>query len=293
MNEPNSNGDHNSARPTWVKQDGSRINVVVLGGSQEISAEAEQRTRECIDKFFNVVDDLADQPALAIVLGGDGSILHAAKDVSSKQIPVVGVNLGKLGFLASISPDQINQAFQDVVDGNCTIVEHLMLRCSVVRDGETIASTIGLNEAAIVRGAPFAILDIDLFVDGQLATTYSCDGLIISTPVGSTAYNLSAGGPILRKSLDAFVISPLSPHTLTVRPVVDSADRIMEMQIHGGTADTAVTVDGQVLANITESDRIQVQRAAETFRMVEVAGQNDYQTLREKLDWGGRIRHKK
>jgi NAD+ kinase len=293
MNEPNSSGDHNSARPTWVKQDGSRINVVVLGGSQEISAEAEQRTRECIDKFFNVVDDLADQPALAIVLGGDGSILHAAKDVSSKQIPVVGVNLGKLGFLASISPDQINQAFQDVVDGNCTIVEHLMLRCSVVRDGETIASTIGLNEAAIVRGAPFAILDIDLFVDGQLATTYSCDGLIISTPVGSTAYNLSAGGPILRKSLDAFVISPLSPHTLTVRPVVDSADRIMEMQIHGGTADTAVTVDGQVLANITESDRIQVQRAAETFRMVEVAGQNDYQTLREKLDWGGRIRHKK
>ena len=293
MNEPTSTGDPNSARPTWVKQDGSRINVVVLGGSQEISAEAEQRTRECIDKFFNVVDDLADQPALAIVLGGDGSILHAAKDVSSKQIPVVGVNLGKLGFLASISPDQINQAFQDVVDGNCTIVEHLMLRCSVVRDGETIASTIGLNEAAIVRGAPFAILDIDLFVDGQLATTYSCDGLIISTPVGSTAYNLSAGGPILRKSLDAFVISPLSPHTLTVRPVVDSADRIMEMQIHGGTADTAVTVDGQVLANITESDRIQVQRAAETFRMVEVAGQNDYQTLREKLDWGGRIRHKK
>ena len=293
MNEPNSSGDQNATRPTWVKQDGSRINVVVLGGSHEISAEAEQRTRECIDKFFNVVDDLADQPALAIVLGGDGSILHAAKDVSSKQVPVVGVNLGKLGFLASISPDQLNQAFQDVVDGNCTIVEHLMLRCSVVRDGETIASTIGLNEAAIVRGAPFAILDIDLFVDGQLATTYSCDGLIISTPVGSTAYNLSAGGPILRKSLDAFVISPLSPHSLTVRPVVDSADRIMEMQIHGGAADTAVTVDGQVLANITELDRVQVARAAETFRMVEVAGQNDYQTLREKLDWGGRIRHKK
>jgi len=293
MNEPNSIGNQNPARPTWVKQDGSRINVVVLGGSQEISAEAEQRTRECIDKFFNVVDDLAAQPALAIVLGGDGSILHAAKDVSSAQVPVVGVNLGKLGFLASISPDQLSQAFQDVVDGNCTIVEHLMLRCSVVRDGETIASTIGLNEAAIVRGAPFAILDIDLFVDGQLATTYSCDGLIISTPVGSTAYNLSAGGPILRKSLDAFVISPLSPHTLTVRPVVDSADRIMEMRIHGGTADTAVTVDGQVLANIMELDRIQVERAAETFRMVEVTGQNDYQTLREKLDWGGRIRNKK
>jgi NAD+ kinase len=293
MNKPNTSGIQNPARPTWVKQDGSRIDVVVLGGSHEISAEAEQRTRECINKFFNVVDDLAAQPALAIVLGGDGSILHAAKDVSSKQIPVVGVNLGKLGFLASISPDQLSQAFQDVVDGNCAIVEHLMLRCSVVRDGVTIASTIGLNEAAIVRGAPFAILDIDLFVDGQLATTYSCDGLIISTPVGSTAYNLSAGGPILRKSLDVFVISPLSPHTLTVRPVVDSADRIMEMQIHGGTADTAVTVDGQVLANITELDRIQVERATETFRMVEVAGQNDYQTLREKLDWGGRIRHKK
>jgi len=297
--EPMTMGDLNLNRPetpataSWVRQNGSRPKVIVLGGGSEMSANAEKTTRACIDEFFHVVSDPAEDPDLAIVLGGDGSILHAARDVAVKQLPVVGVNLGRLGFLASISPDQMVQAFQDVVAGNCRIVDHLMLNCSVIRNGEAICTQWGLNEVAVVRGAPFSILDIELFVDGELATTYSCDGLIISTPVGSTAYSLSAGGPILRKSLDAFVISAISPHTLTVRPVVDSSDRIFEMQVQGVTADTAVTVDGQVLANVTETDRIRVEKADVVFRMVEVMGQNDYRTLREKLDWGGRIRHKK
>ena len=114
------------------------------------------------------------------------------------------------GFLASVSPSEVAQAFGDVVVGNCRIVEHLMLQCTVLREGQKVAFAIGLNEAALLRGAPFSILDIDLHVDGDLATTFSCDGLIISTPAGSTAHSLSAGGPILRKTLDAFVISRAS-----------------------------------------------------------------------------------
>ena len=130
-------------------------------------------------------------------------------------------------------------------------------------------------------------------MDGELATTFSCDGLIISTPVGSTAHSLSAGGPILRKTLDAFVISAISPHTLTVRPVVDSSNRIYEMTLRETVAETAVAVDGKVIARVTEQDVIRVQKAPRPFLMIEVDGQNDYRSLREKLDWGGRIRHKK
>ena len=134
------------------------------------------------------------------------------------------------------------------------------------------------------------MMDIDLYVDSVLATTYSCDGLIISTPVGSTAHSLSAGGPILRKSLQAFVISPISPHTLTVRPVVDRADRIYEVVVQQPHASASVVVDGCVVCELKPSDRVRVHRAEPQFRMIEVGGQNYYRTLREKLGWRGHIR---
>jgi len=277
---------------SWVQAD-RKPRVFVCGGASSAgSQEAEMQVRQQIADFFEVVDDvsLAD---LAIVLGGDGSILRASRELSTSAIPAVGVNLGRLGFLASVSPSEVAQAFGDVVVGNCRIVEHLMLQCTVLREGQKVAFAIGLNEAALLRGAPFSILDIDLHVDGDLATTFSCDGLIISTPAGSTAHSLSAGGPILRKTLDAFVISAISPHTLTVRPVVDSSSRIYEMTLRETAAETAVAVDGRVIANVTQQDVIRVEKAERPFLMIEVDGQNDYRSLREKLDWGGRIRHKK
>lgn len=277
---------------TWVDA-GRKPRVLVHGGaSNPASQEAETLVRQRISESFEVVAETSEAE-LAIVLGGDGSILRASRELSSLAIPAVGVNLGRLGFLASVSPSELEQAFGDVVAGNCRIVEHLMLECTVLRDGKPVASAIGLNEAALLRGAPFSILDIDLQVDGELATTFSCDGLIISTPVGSTAHSLSAGGPILRKTLDAFVISAISPHTLTVRPVVDSSNRIYEMTLRETVAETAVAVDGKVIARVTEQDVIRVQKAPRPFLMIEVDGQNDYRSLREKLDWGGRIRHKK
>jgi len=277
---------------TWIDA-GRKPRVLVCGGASNAgSQEAEALVREQIAEYFEEVEE-ASQADLAIVLGGDGSILRASRELSIVGLPVAGVNLGRLGFLASVSPNEIEQAFSDVVAGNCRIVEHLMLQCTVLRDGQQVASAIGLNEAALLRGAPFSILDIDLHVDGELATTFSCDGLIISTPVGSTAHSLSAGGPILRKTLDAFVISAISPHTLTVRPVVDSSNRIYEMILRATSAETAVAVDGKVIADVTQQDVIRVEKASQPFLMIEVDGQNDYRSLREKLDWGGRIRHKK
>ncbi len=281
-----------STTATWVPTDRKPCVLVCAGASNAASQDAEVQVRQRISEFFDITDD-ASQADLAIVLGGDGSILRASRELSTLGIPAVGVNLGRLGFLASVSPSEVQQAFSDVVTGNCRIVEHLMLHCAVYRDGQQVASAIGLNEAALLRGAPFSILDIDLHVDGEWATTYSCDGLIISTPVGSTAHSLSAGGPILRKSLDAFVISAISPHTLTVRPVVDSSHRTYEMTVRKTSAETAVAVDGKVIASVTERDVVRVEKAERPFLMIEVDGQNDYRSLREKLDWGGRIRHKK
>ncbi|MEZ6115986.1 MAG: hypothetical protein R3C28_05365 [Pirellulaceae bacterium] len=134
------------------------------------------------------------------------------------------------------------------------------------------------------------MLDIDLYVDQEWVTSYSCDGLIVSTPVGSTAHSLSAGGPILRKNLQAFVISAISPHTLTVRPVVDSADRTYEMRVQRPNRDTTVVVDGQPVHALQAGDRVRVIKADSQFQLIEVPDRGYYRTLREKLGWGGRIR---
>jgi NAD+ kinase len=144
-----------------------------------------------------------------------------------------------------------------------------------------------------MAGGPFAILDVDLYVDQELATTYSCDGLIISTPVGSTAHSLSAGGPILRKDVEGFVITPIAAHTLTVRPVVDTAHRVYEMVVAQPHPGTAIVVDGQMVSTLEAEDRVRVERAEPRFQMISVPGRSYYRTLREKLGWGGRLKAKK
>jgi NAD+ kinase len=238
-------------------------------------------------------DDLSNTGAdFVIVLGGDGSILRAARRLGNEQMPVLGVNLGKLGFLADISPDRLGEALGLIAQNEYRVVDHLMMNVQVFRDGEKIAEKVGLNEAAILGGPPFEIQNIDLHVDGQMATTYSCDGLIISTPVGSTAHNLSAGGPILRKDLQAFVISPISPHTLTVRPVVDTADRVYEFVVQKPNESTSIVLDGQTITKLCSTDRVRIERDKSVFQLIEVVGNNYYRTLREKLGWGGQFKKK-
>ena len=149
---------------------------------------------------------------------------------------------------------------------------------------------LGLNEVAVHAGPPFSLMDIDLYVDSELVTTYSCDGLIVSTPVGSTAHSLSAGGPILRKDLQALVIMPMSPHTLTNRPVVDSADRVYEMVVARPNAGDSVVVDGRVLCRLQPGDRVRVERADAAFKLVTAPGHSYYRTLREKLGWSGQLK---
>jgi NAD+ kinase len=240
---------------------------------------------------FSYRQDLSEVRAdLAVVLGGDGSILRAAKQMGANQIPVLGVNLGRLGFLADVSPEEFADCLPDVCAGQCTVVGHLMLQCTVLTRGERVHQHLGLNEAAVLGGPPWSMLTVDLYVDSDLATTYSCDGLIISTPVGSTAHSLSAGGPILRKDLQAFVIMPINPHTLTVRPVVDTAERIYELVVREPHENTALVLDGVSICQLTAHDCVRVNRADPKFKMVEIPGRNYYRTLREKLGWGGNVK---
>lgn len=280
----------------------NRLTAILLGSGDrrpQVLEEVE-RLRPEVEKLVDIVgEDFSYQTDLskceadiAIVLGGDGSILRAARQMGTNQIPVLGVNLGKLGFLADVHPDHLRSSLQCIVESKHQVIDHLMIRCQVFRNGELVADEIGLNETAILGGPPFDIQQIDLFVDDELATSYFCDGLIISTPIGSTAHNLSAGGPILRKNLQAFVISPISPHTLTVRPVVDTADRIYEIVASKPNQSTCVVLDGQVLSALSEKDRVRICRADSVFQMIQIAGNNYYRTLREKLGWSGQINGK-
>ncbi len=275
------------------------LRVFLLGADQRpnVCAEAE-RLRPLIEQYAQIVrtdftgtEDLSKVEAdVAIVLGGDGSILRAARQMGHRQLPVVAINLGKLGFLANMTPAELPVVLHDFIAGKLCVLEHLMFECLVLRDGKVHARQLGLNEAIVQAGTPFTLINIDLYVDSDLVTTYSCDGLIISTPVGSTAHSLSAGGPILRKNLQAFVIVPLNPHTLTMRPVVDAADRIYEMVVERPNAGTSVVVDGRMVCLVEAGDRVRVERAAPQFKLVTNPGHTYYRTLREKLGWGGRLK---
>jgi NAD+ kinase len=229
----------------------------------------------------------------AFVLGGDGSLLRSAHRMGSNQRPVVGINMGKLGFLADLTVDEFLRELPAICLGKHPVTEHLMFDCQLRRHSKIVCQHLGLNEVAVFGGPPFAILQVDLYVDSELVTTYSCDGLIVSTPIGSTAHNLSAGGPILRQDLQAFVISPISPHTLTNRPVVDSADRVFELVVDEPHDGTTVVADGKVLGKMQPGDRVRICRAESRFRLIKVAGHSYYRTLREKLGWGGQLENKR
>ncbi len=273
------------------------LKVIIMGSGDRRPKILKQvdELRPVIEKHAEVVledlaycEDLTKYDAhFAIVLGGDGSILRAAKQLGDHQIPVLGVNLGKLGFLADIQPEELEQAMRCIASGEYALIDHLMIYCELFENDTLLSSGIALNDVSILGGPPFQMQQMDLFVDGKLATSYSCDGLIISTPVGSTAHNLSAGGPILRKNLQAFVISPISPHTLTVRPIVDTADRIYEINVRVPNESTCAVLDGQIMGKLTREHRVKIRRANSVFQLIQIKGNNYYQTLSEKLGWGG------
>ena len=224
---------------------------------------------------------------LVLVLGGDGTMLRTCRQLGAKQLPIMGVNLGRLGFLADLSPDEFQNRFGEILAGRFSITRHLMFSCRLTRGDGSHETHLGLNEVMIHSGAALRMLRIDLTINGEVVTTYGCDGLILSTPVGSTAHSLAAGGPLLRQDLQAFVITPISPHTLTNRPLVDRADSVYSMTVPDCPEGAMLVIDGQIKRPLRAGDRIEVKQAPVSFQLARLSDHSYYGTLHRKLGWGG------
>ena len=241
-----------------------------------------------------LTNDLDFEPLdadLVVTLGGDGAILRACRQLGRKQLPLLGINLGRLGFLADLSPDEFRTKIDDIRQRNYSVVNHLMFECQLRRADGTSESHLGLNEVTVSAAASLRMVDIELAIDKEVVTTYSCDGLIVSTPTGSTAHSLSAGGPLLRQDLQAFVITPICPHTLTNRPLVDSADCVYSLRLPSVPEGVTLVIDGQIKRPLREGDVVEVSKAPVSFQLAKIPGHSYYKTLHRKLGWGGQPRY--
>ncbi len=224
---------------------------------------------------------------LIIVLGGDGTLLSVAHLPGVERVPILGVNLGTLGFLVEVNLDELYRALRKLLDGEYKIDERLMLAVCISRDGREVAEYVALNEIAVNRAALARIISLKTWVDEVYVNTFRADGLIVSTPTGSTAYSLSSQGPIVQPTTQALLITPICPHTLTNRPLVIPAKAVVKVLLSAQQDDTVyLTVDGQIGVSLQHNDRLEIKKAAQTIKLVQPAERDYYQILRTKLGWG-------
>lgn len=232
-------------------------------------------------------EELVANRDLVIAIGGDGTLLRAAKLAFPHRVPVLGVNLGRLGFLADLSPLQVTQGLDAILAGRYCAEERCVLLCEILRDGAPLATQIAVNDVVIQRWSTARLITLNTYVDGRFVHTQRSDGMIISTPTGSTAYALSGGGPILDPTLPAMVLVPICPHTLTNRPLVISNNSRIEIDFASDNAeDSRVTVDGNPMPILKAGDRIRITRHADAVRLIHPSGHDHFATLRAKLQWG-------
>ena len=234
-----------------------------------------------------VKPELPAQVELVVVLGGDGTLLSMARAVGDLGVPLLGVNLGGLGFLTATTLDEMLPALEAFLAGRMAVAEPMIWTARVVRNGQRLCEYAALNDVVITKSAMSRIIDLAVSVEGQHATGYRADGLIISTPTGSTAYSLSAGGPILFPTMDALVLTPICSHTLTNRPIVLPGVHRVEVMLLADQ-EVMVTVDGQVGVNLRERDTVEVVKAAARIRLVRFPQKDFFSVLRTKLKWGAR-----
>jgi NAD+ kinase len=235
-------------------------------------------------------EELAGLVDVVIAFGGDGTLLDAAGAIahSAADVPVLGVNLGHLGFLTEINKSELAGALDALLTGRTRTEGRLLLSGRVNRKGSRVASRLALNDVVVTRGSLSRMMEIDVDVDGQFLCHVKADGLILATATGSTAYNLSAGGPIVHPSVDAIVLTPIAPHTLTNRPLVLPATAAVELRpvLDSPSSDVVVTFDGQHGVPLAPDDAVVVTRADRVLRLVRTSGRSHFDMLREKLKWG-------
>ncbi|MFZ5471682.1 MAG: NAD(+)/NADH kinase [Myxococcota bacterium] len=244
---------------------------------------AEQLGWEQIDE-----QRLVERAELVTVLGGDGTLIRAARLVRGHPVPILGINLGSLGFMTEVPLPDLFSLLDEVLAGTARLDARMKLSCRVIREGKVILEDEVLNDVVINKGALARITDHEVSIDGRLVTLYKSDGVIVATPTGSTAYSLSAGGPIVHPSLDCVIVTPICPHALTQRPVVVPGDQVIRLTLKSESADVYLTIDGQAGLALSTGDRVEVQRSPNRVLLVKNPRMDYFAILRQKLRWGER-----
>jgi NAD+ kinase len=245
-------------------------------------------TIQAVDRDRNL--DLAQAKAdVLIVLGGDGTFLSVARRLQGNAIPVFGINHGHLGFLSQTSPDEAEAELAKLFKGKYTVVERMMLSAKIAGDGGETASYTGLNDIVISNKDRSRFLYVDAYVGDQFVTRYRGDGIVVSTPTGSTGHSLSAGGPILERGMRAFIMTPICAHTLTIRPLVVSADNLVQLKIMPESGVSAMVVDGEPQGTFETAYTVDIRCLDQPFRMLQTHQKSEFNILNEKMGWGGSL----
>ena len=260
----------------WLVERGLEV-VVGIHASDETGVSAIPRS------------EVAEKVDLMIVLGGDGTLLAVARAIGGRPVPILGVNLGTLGFLAETAQEELFEALEEVLAGRFLLERRMRLEVAVERTGEVIGSYLALNDAVLARTALSRVVDLEVRADGAEVATYFGDGLIVATPTGSSAYSLSAGGPLVLPGVEAIVLTPICPHTLTQRPLVLPHTCHVEVRVHDPRdGNVQLTVDGQVGSELREHDRVAVRRSEHPAHLLVPPGRSRFEVMRTKLRWGAR-----
>lgn len=239
-----------------------------------------------LDKTVVSREELSNQCDLVITIGGDGTILNAARSLADKNVPLVGINIGRLGFLADVSPNEVDTVLDNVLSGNYLEEKRFLLKASVHRNSKIIFTADALNDVVVRVRDVARMIEFETYIDGLLVNHQRADGLIISTPTGSTAYALSSGGPILQANLDAIALVPICPHTLSNRPLVVNYNSEVDILIcETKQAIAQVSCDGQTSFDVKLGDHIMIKRKENTITLLHPPGHNNFEILRAKLHW--------
>jgi NAD+ kinase len=247
-------------------------------------------TQGCVELELPCIarEAIGEKVDLLIVLGGDGTLLSAARSLRAHNVPILAVNLGGLGFLTTITLDHLYPMLEQVLEGHHRTSERMMLEAQIFRDQKAAEQQTALNDAVVNKGALSRMLDFDLYVDGDHVGRYRADGLIVATPTGSTAYSLAAGGPIVQPGIDAFVITPICPHMLTNRPLVIPDTSRMEIDFSAADERVYMTLDGQIGYELGPADRVRITKSQNKVTFVRPPRKTYFEVLRSKLRWGER-----
>ena len=264
----------------WMSERG-----LTFVGLPEIEREAIEHQTGCSVAVVNE-DRLASEVDLILVLGGDGTMIATARMLDNARVPVIGVNYGGLGYLAEFPIEEMMPALEAILAGQYEVQPRLMLSVELRRGDEVVTHNRVLNDVVINKSALARIIEIEAYLNNQFVNLFRADGLIVATPTGSTAYNLSAGGPIIFPSMNAIVITPICPFTLSNRPIVVPDDSVIEVRLITEKEEVALTLDGQVGFDLQSRDRVVIRKSNTAFNLVQPPNRNYFEVLRNKLKWG-------